>query len=96
MHPLLSATVSSLVLVIGACSAQDGVAAADTSVAPNPVPAPFAITEVAKFNEPWAMAFLPDGRLLVTEKAGQLRLLEPGGHVGTVTGVPSVSYGGQG
>ena len=96
MHSLLSATVSSLVLVLGACSAQDGVAAADRSVAPSPVPAPFAITEVASFNEPWAMAFLPDGRLLVTEKAGQLRLLEPGGHVGTITGVPRVSYGGQG
>jgi len=33
---------------------------------------PFDITEVTKFNEPWSMAFLPDGRLLVAEKKGRL------------------------
>jgi glucose/arabinose dehydrogenase len=56
----------------------------------------FAITEVASFKEPWAMAFLPDGRLLVTEKRGALKLVQPGGAIGDVTGVPSVVYGGQG
>lgn len=35
---------------------------------------PFNVTEIAKFNEPWAMTFLPDGRLLVTEKKGALKL----------------------
>ena len=57
---------------------------------------PFTIDEVAKFDEPWAMTFLPDGRLLVTEKRGALRLHRIGGATGTVTGVPKVSYGGQG
>lgn len=58
---------------------------------------PFASTEVARFNEPWAMTFLPDGRLLVTEKGGQLRLVNvQNGQVGTIAGVPPVSYGGQG
>jgi len=43
------------------------------------------------------MTFLPDGRLLVTEKEGALKLLNlPGKQVGDVTGVPRVSYGGQG
>ncbi len=38
---------------------------------------------------PWGMAFLPDGRLLVTERPGRLRLVEPGhGIVGTISGVP--------
>lgn len=58
---------------------------------------PFVITEVARFNEPWAMTFLPDGRLLVTEKPGKLKLLDiVSGTVGDITGVPSVAYRGQG
>ena len=58
---------------------------------------PFLSTEVARFNEPWAMTFLPDGRLLVTEKNGKLRLLNVATkQMGEVTGVPAVAYGGQG
>ncbi len=33
---------------------------------------PFNVEPIATFNEPWAMTFLPDGRMLVTEKRGQL------------------------
>ena len=57
---------------------------------------PFVVNEIARFDEPWAMDFLPDGRLLVTEKAGALKLLAPGGEVGDISGVPAVDYGGQG
>lgn len=54
-------------------------------------------TELARFNEPWAMTFLPDGRLLVTEKKGNLRLFDPvTGKTGNISGTPSVAYGGQG
>ncbi|HUQ53678.1 MAG TPA: PQQ-dependent sugar dehydrogenase [Gammaproteobacteria bacterium] len=58
---------------------------------------PFTTTPVAEFNEPWAMAFLPDGRLLVTEKRGALKLhsLETK-RTGDVAGVPAVAYAGQG
>lgn len=42
------------------------------------------------------MAFLPDGRLLVTERPGRLRLVSPNGRVEDVDGVPDVAYGGQG
>jgi glucose/arabinose dehydrogenase len=58
---------------------------------------PFTTTPVAEFNEPWAMAFLPDGRLLVTEKRGALKLysIERDRAV-DVMGVPGVEYGGQG
>lgn len=64
--------------------------------APVPSAKPFVAVEVAAFAEPWAMSFLPDGRLLVTEKKGVLRLLAIGGKTGTVSGVPKVAYGGQG
>lgn len=56
----------------------------------------FEVSELGRFNEPWAMSFLPDGRLLVTEKKGELRLRAVDGSVSSVRGVPKVGYGGQG
>jgi len=58
---------------------------------------PFQSQVLAEFDEPWAMAFLPDGRLLVTEKAGRLLIVstDEGSRV-AVNGVPGVDYGGQG
>ena len=58
---------------------------------------PFDITPVTSFDEPWAMAFLPDGRLLVTEKKGTLFIVTQDGEKSRpVDGVPDVDYGGQG
>lgn len=59
-------------------------------------PAPFTIQALNTFDEPWAMAFLPDGRALVTQKRGQLKLVTVGGASVDVGGVPAVAYGGQG
>lgn len=57
----------------------------------------FVTTEVRKFDSPWAMTFLPDGRLLVTEMGGTLRLYDPAAdRVGAITGAPKVRHKGQG
>ena len=48
-------------------------------------------------QNPWALEFLPDGRMVVTEKAGQLRIVASDGTVGPpLTGVPEVDARGQG
>jgi len=48
-------------------------------------------------SSPWSLAFLPDGRMLVTEKAGVLKLLSASGLTqGEVKGVPAVNPAGQG
>lgn len=48
-------------------------------------------------EHPWSMAFLPDGRLLVTERPGRLRLVSKDGQVGPpIDGVPQVAARGQG
>ena len=58
---------------------------------------PFNITEVTEFDAPWAMTFLPDGRLLVTEMAGSLRLHDvDNDNTGTISGVPEVEHVAQG
>ncbi len=58
---------------------------------------PFDVAEIAKFDEPWAMAFLPDGRILVSEKAGSLQIVgQDGESSGSIRGVPDVDYRGHG
>jgi aldose sugar dehydrogenase len=58
---------------------------------------PFEVRSITSFDEPWAMAFLPDGRMLVTEKKGNLFVVtREGQKTGPVGGLPDVDYGGQG
>jgi len=61
------------------------------TLAPNPVK-PFAETPVATFEFPWKLAFLPDGRMLVTEKPGRVQLVDAKGTRILVGGVPKVLY----
>lgn len=57
--------------------------------------APFSATEVARFSTPWAIAFLPDGRMLVTEKPGRIFLVTPAGEKAELAQVPKVAARGQ-
>jgi glucose/arabinose dehydrogenase len=57
---------------------------------------PFTVTEVATFNLPWRIAFLPDGRMLITEKPGAVWLVTQQGAKTPVENVPAVLHRGQG
>ncbi len=86
------ALAGALVLTGGAVAAV--AAMTEPSAPPN---APFRIEEIADLDQPWAMTFLPDGRMLITEKAGQLVMLSADGKQRkTVTGTPAVMSQGQG
>jgi glucose/arabinose dehydrogenase len=55
------------------------------------------VTLVTGLENPWSLAFLPGGEMLVTERPGRLRVVRNGQLVATpVSGVPAVRAGGQG
>ncbi len=58
---------------------------------------PFQVQVMADFESPWAMTFLPDGRMLITEKSGVLYLVSADAQQRTrVDGIPKVADEGQG
>jgi len=56
---------------------------------------PFTLTQVASFNRPWRLAFLPDGRMLVTEKVGPVYVVTQTGEKIQIANVPAAAYQGQ-
>ncbi|MBC8130668.1 MAG: PQQ-dependent sugar dehydrogenase [Rhizobiaceae bacterium] len=55
------------------------------------------VTMAEGLESPWGMEFLPDGSLIVTEKAGTIRMVAADGTVGEpLTGLPDIDAGGQG
>ena len=86
-----------LFLTVALLFAGCNVAGDATAQAPPAAPRPFQVEEIADFDSPWAMTFLPDGRMLITEKAGTLLLVTADGtQRKTVAGIPTVMNQGQG
>src|ERR1700730_407044 len=57
---------------------------------------PFTMTTVSTFELPWRIAFLPDGRMLITEKVGPVWLVSPQGQkISPLTNTPPVYWQGQ-
>lgn len=87
------ALMTALPLILMACSSQN--ATSQNSAAP--AGKPFKTSIIADFDSPWAMTFLPDGRALITEKAGEMILFDPrNGTKIPVAGIPKVDSAGQG
>jgi aldose sugar dehydrogenase len=78
---------------------QSGASSAEITKAPaQKTKQPFKVETFAKgLVHPWGMAFLPDGRLLVTERPGRLRIIGKDGKLSPpLAGVPKVYASGQG
>jgi glucose/arabinose dehydrogenase len=77
---------------VAACGPRDAAQQRTLDISP-----PFKAEIVADLKEPWAMTFLPDGRMLVTEKRGSLHVVTQDGQVSrAIASVPEVDYGGHG
>lgn len=105
LHMLWAAAALCLVSACGGGGGGD-----DAPAPPPPAPAPpagspptapstppRATTINSSLSSPWGLAFLPDGRMLITQKSGSMVIVSAGGGSKvSVTGVPSVATGGQG
>ncbi len=73
---------------------------AEAPRSPNPGPTAGVVrveTVARGLDHPWALEFLPEGRMLITERPGRLRIVEPSGRIGPpLAGVPAVQASGQG
>jgi glucose/arabinose dehydrogenase len=90
---MLRSLATTLPLILIACSAENATGQNAAATAAKP----FKTSIIADFESPWAMTFLPDGRALVTEKAGEMILFDPkNGTKIPVAGMPAVDSAGQG
>ncbi len=65
--------------------------------APYRATVPYQVTTLTdKLEKPWSLAFLPDGKMLVTEKPGKMRVVDANGTLSEpISGLPKINYIGQ-
>ncbi len=87
MHALATSSIALLALIATPAWAQTVESSAGNLTA----------TVIAEgLDHPWALSFLPDGRMLVTERSGQLRVISDGVAGEPIEGTPDVYNEGQG
>ncbi|HEU4525452.1 MAG TPA: PQQ-dependent sugar dehydrogenase, partial [Gemmatimonadales bacterium] len=98
MRGAMSLAWLTTVLLATECHAQGQTGPSQRSPQPKPIEGVVKAETIATgLEHPWALAFLPDGRILVTERAGRLRIVSPTGRVSEpLDGVPKVHAQGQG
>lgn len=86
---------ASALWLLSACS---GGGDSSGDAAPDPTTRFKVVSVASQLENPWGLAFLPDGRMLVTERAGRARLVSPSGQVSApLQGLPgTIAVGGQG
>src|ERR1700677_1553941 len=85
--------IAGLFLALAATQANAQINAGEQKPAPG---LRLSMVEVATLNLPWRIAFLPDGRMLITEKVGGMELVTQQGAKTPVANVPAVLHKGQG
>lgn len=85
--------IAGLFLAITSSSASAQINAGEQKSDPN---LPFTVTQITTLSLPWKIAFLPDGRMLITEKIGGMQLVTQQGAKTPVANVPPVLWEGQG
>ncbi|MEQ1518825.1 MAG: PQQ-dependent sugar dehydrogenase [Usitatibacteraceae bacterium] len=96
MHVLLIRLLLSVVFLIPPTAAFSQKVAAER-VAKTQLYDVRAVTVVAGLYHPWGLAFLPDGRMLVTERRGTMRIIDGGKLVAKpIEGIPKAAEHGQG
>ena len=93
LTPIHDLAIATLLLALVPATA---LAQVNAGTQPSQADQPFTVTKVTSLNLPWRIAFLPDGRMLITEKVGPVWLVTQDGTKTPVDNVPAVLAQGQG
>jgi glucose/arabinose dehydrogenase len=93
LTPIRSIVLMSILSTLGLGSPHAGAKQTETLATKS---AKLAVETLAKLDNPWGMVFLPDGRLLISEKSGILRIYSDGKVSEPITGLPKVEFHDQG